>query len=150
MKLVYGNMKYINGTIVALFLNVHHLHLQASYFKMTMKNNIKYTMKPLVALNHIITIWQISHPFKFGRKNIWVFQGCGSWYFLGDRFHRNKSCFSTLVFMKNKLENKFTNRLDLIVCIFAKKIIHWKKFPYKMQIYHGKLLRSNMAIKFWK
>jgi hypothetical protein len=33
----------------------------------------------------------------------------------------NKSCFSTLVFMKSKLESKFTNHLDFIVCIFAKK-----------------------------
>jgi hypothetical protein len=57
-------MKNINGTIVAPLYNVHYLHLQASYFKMTMKNNIKYAMKPFVDLNHIIKIWQNLTSFQ--------------------------------------------------------------------------------------
>jgi hypothetical protein len=57
-------MKYIDGTIVVPFLNVHHLHLQALYFKMTMKKYIKYVMKPLVDLNRIIEIWQNLTSFQ--------------------------------------------------------------------------------------
>ncbi len=59
MKEVYGSAKKINGMmVVPPSLNVHHLDLQALLFKLTMKNNVKSTMKPRLDLNLVTKLWQ--------------------------------------------------------------------------------------------
>jgi hypothetical protein len=65
LKEVYGSAKKINGMmVVPPSLNVHHLDLQALLFKLTMKNNVKSTMKPLLDLNLVTKLWQNLTSFQ--------------------------------------------------------------------------------------
>jgi len=57
LKEAYNNAKNINGTNgFSTHVNVHNLNLQALLFKVTMKNNVKFTLKLNMDFNSIIKI----------------------------------------------------------------------------------------------
>jgi hypothetical protein len=42
----------------------------------------------------------------------------------------DERCFSNMGFMKNKLRNKLTTHLDLVVKLFAQKFFTFNSFPF--------------------
>lgn len=122
----------------------YHLDLQASLFKMVLKNNAKFAMKPFLDLNHVTKLWQNLTSFQclvmkilkyFKVAKIATSQLIGSM--------EGTRCFSTLVFMKSKLRNRLIDHLDLVVCKFAHKFYSLENFLYNA------IIQSWKVIKVW-
>jgi hypothetical protein len=54
------------------------------------------------------------------------------------KFVKDKCIFSTIVFIKDKLQNWLNQHLDTIMCIFTQELCTQKKFPYQDAITHWK------------
>jgi hypothetical protein len=46
----------------------------------------------------------------------------------------DEQCFSTLCFPKNKLNNKLTTHLDLVVHMYTQKLYSLENFPFVVTI----------------
>jgi hypothetical protein len=46
----------------------------------------------------------------------------------------DEQTFSTLTFMKSKLQNQLAKHLDIAICMFVQKVFINKKFPFQMAI----------------
>jgi len=80
-------------------------------------------MKPLLNLNPITKFWQnltssqcfVMKIFEYFKVvDIAIVQMIG--------LVEDERCFSTFAFMKSKLRNRFNDHLDLVVCMFTRKL----------------------------
>jgi hypothetical protein len=58
----------------------------------------------------------------------------------------DERCFSTLTFMKAKLQNRVTTHLELIIWIFSQKFFTLQNFPFGEAIQNWKNNRTQYGV----
>jgi len=118
--------------IVKALLDGHALHLQCSFFKMTMVANSEAVMKEESLVNSVTRLWTkinsssiLKHKLsKFIKLvEITCVEVLGS--------IESEHCFSVVAFMKNKLRNCLTCHLALCTCFYAQQFYNIEDFPYE-------------------
>jgi len=118
----YGKTHKVNEQEVKvhLLLNANDIDCRQGKFKFTMKSNATFFMVPPFDINPLIHMWCLV-------KTIWILVSSFLEYVkLVELIMvqilssvEDERCFSTMVFMKLKLHNRFTTHLLIIVRMFA-------------------------------
>jgi hypothetical protein len=120
------------GKWVKLILSAKALDKQSCMFHMSMLNQSKLVMQPLYHLNRATKIWQImgangllQHAFPEYFKLVTMA------LILVPRSVEDERAFSTISFIKRKLQNKLVEYLPLCVKMFTQNFYTLRSFSYQ-------------------
>jgi hypothetical protein len=123
-------------------LDIRSLELQSSFFKITMMSNAQAAMSHSTNENPMSRLWRkLSSNGLMSAKlsefmkvaEIAHVQVLGS--------VEDERTFSSLSFLKNKLRNRLTTHLDLVVRMFSHNFYTLNTFPYQVAISNWKAQR---------
>jgi hypothetical protein len=135
-----------NGLWIPLMLNPTTLDVQRSLFILTMKDNCHVAMVEPCSHNLLTILWiqlitsqiVVCQMLKYIKlTKIAVIQVLGS---IEDEW-----CFNTFSFMTNKLQNRLTTHLDLVICMFVQRFYTFENFPFHQTIEEWKVFHSCYA-----
>jgi hypothetical protein len=118
------------------------LDAQQGLFKLTMKSNATQAMVEIVTLafdkvsptiiNPLTHMWRVIYAsqllFNVFPKNLKVAKIAMVHVF---GFVEDEQCFSFVAFLKNKVQNRLNNHLQLVVSMYAHKFFTLHNFPYE-------------------
>lgn len=115
-----------NFVVSPLILSLGTMNLQQIFFKCTMKANVIVAMEPPFHVNSFIRLWWTLSIF-------WVLNNCFLEIFKSVEIDaiqvlgsvEDEHTFSTLSFMKSKLQNKLWEHLPTIMGMFSQPFSHY-------------------------
>jgi hypothetical protein len=124
--------------LIPPILDRYKLETQQGLFKLAMLNNSKKHMEPPFDLNPLTRLWRFldsctvlrvkAFPEFYKLAEVATVQVLGS--------VEDERCFSSLAFLKNKLQNALDTHLECVVGIYSQKIFTLETFLYD-ETYNG-------------
>jgi hypothetical protein len=112
-------------------LSLASLDMQASLFRLTMKENAHSMMKKPFDINPVTRMWRCIEANSFLRHSLSEYVKVAKIAIvivLGSV--QDERTFSTLTFMKNKLRNRLTTNLAMVVGMKSQSFFTLNDFPY--------------------
>jgi hypothetical protein len=132
---------------VAQPLDSYKLDLQTSLFKLTMKSNAEKMLGPPYNQNLVTKLWQ-----KLGCNSL-LFSKLSEFMWLAEIVIttvldnvEDERTFSSLKFIKNRLQNRLEGNLDIVVKVFSQGYYNLENFPYANAYSHWRAAKEYQGV----
>ncbi len=134
---VFKTLKILRKWIPIMWILVH-LSLQlphAFFFIVAMKRNYNFSILPPFNYNPTSWLWQrLGSNGILKEKDFKFFEACWNLHLITLGIGEDEQTFSTLTYIKNKLNTYFIVHLHLVIKMYAQKLYHLATFPFYITI----------------